>query len=97
MKNLHPRTKLSAHLATFIYETGHGRNLRSLRPAMAICTRHSRRSSSRPSLFRLLCRAHGNPRHARKNRPARRDRCLFERGQPLIASDRRAQGTHATA
>ena len=28
----------------------------------------------------LLSDAHGNARHARKNRPARRDRCLFERG-----------------
>ena len=35
----------------------------------------------------LLSDAHGNARHARKNRPARRDRCLFERGQSLIASE----------
>ena len=42
-------------------------------------------SSSRPSLFRLLCRAHGNSPHARRNRCARWDRSWFERGQSLIS------------
>jgi len=56
---------------------------RRLEPLLPICTGQARRSASRPSMLGLLRHTHGNPRHARKNRPAGRDRGLFKRGQSL--------------